>query len=191
MGTRNLTLVKNRRGAIKVAQYGQWDGYPEGQGAVILDFIRSKQNRDMLEEVLNRVSFFSDAAPKSVKDWVEQYNNKAPVWSNQEDRRTETDKYFFTKLISRDIGGEILENLVHIDLKALPVEFDNVIYLQDSSDFIDDDISCEWAYCVNYETEKLEVYKGGKRKVIEFDLESLPDEVSFCQQIENILKKEE
>lgn len=31
MGTRNLTAVY-LDGQYKVAQYGQWDGYPEGQG---------------------------------------------------------------------------------------------------------------------------------------------------------------
>lgn len=32
MGTRNLTAVYID-GEYKVAQYGQWDGYPEGPGA--------------------------------------------------------------------------------------------------------------------------------------------------------------
>ena len=40
MGTRNLTLVKDKEGKTKVAQYGQWDGYPEGQGSTILNFIK-------------------------------------------------------------------------------------------------------------------------------------------------------
>ena len=32
MGTRNLTKVIDSNGVTKVAQYGQWDGYPSGQG---------------------------------------------------------------------------------------------------------------------------------------------------------------
>jgi hypothetical protein len=39
MGTRNLTRVICD-GKTKVAQYGQWDGYPEGQGKTVLNFLR-------------------------------------------------------------------------------------------------------------------------------------------------------
>lgn len=41
MGTRNLTIVIDKQGALKVAQYGQWDGYPSGQGAVVLEFAKN------------------------------------------------------------------------------------------------------------------------------------------------------
>lgn len=37
MGTRNLTIVY-LDGEYKVAQYGQWDGYPSGQGVTCLKF---------------------------------------------------------------------------------------------------------------------------------------------------------
>ena len=38
MGTRNLTtVIKNSE--TKVAQYGQWDGYPGGQGLTALKFL--------------------------------------------------------------------------------------------------------------------------------------------------------
>lgn len=40
MGTRHLTVVvKNDK--YKVAQYGQWDGYPSGAGANVIEFIQS------------------------------------------------------------------------------------------------------------------------------------------------------
>ncbi len=38
-GTRNLTCVVVG-GEYKVAQYGQWDGYPSGQGLTALNFLR-------------------------------------------------------------------------------------------------------------------------------------------------------
>lgn len=41
MGTRNLTMVKYN-GEIKVAQYGQYDGYPSGQGLTALRLCRDK-----------------------------------------------------------------------------------------------------------------------------------------------------
>ena len=43
MGTRNLTAVY-LDGQYKVAQYGQWDGYPEGQGITALTFLRDKMD---------------------------------------------------------------------------------------------------------------------------------------------------
>src|SRR3546814_20563425 len=44
MGTRNLTCVVVD-GAYKVAQYGQWDGYPSGQGATARAFLREQLDR--------------------------------------------------------------------------------------------------------------------------------------------------
>jgi hypothetical protein len=40
MGTRHLVcaIVNNQ---FRLAQYGQWDGYPEGQGATVCDFIKN------------------------------------------------------------------------------------------------------------------------------------------------------
>lgn len=36
MGTRHLIAVYDRNGELRVAQYGQWDGYPTGQGFAVL-----------------------------------------------------------------------------------------------------------------------------------------------------------
>ena len=192
MGTRNLTLVKDKEGKTKVAQYGQWDGYPEGQGSTILNFIRSKENRDALAEVLKNVSFFNlEVAPQQVRDYIEGYDKRCASWSNEPDNRTEADRYWFDNLISRDVCGKILENLIAINIELVPHEFEKVIYLQDKSSFADDSLFCEWAYCVNYQTEKLEVYVNGKEKVIDFDFEHLPDEDDFCKQINEKLDKEE
>lgn len=74
MGTRNSTLVK-LDGEIKVAQYGQWDGYPTGQGQTIQDFLKTvdllkfkgqvKQLREMTDEEIKTV----EADP----NWTQNY----------------------------------------------------------------------------------------------------------------------
>lgn len=56
MGTRNLTMVIDRKGEIKVAQYGQWDGYPSGQGATILEFAKDKEKMSKLEKELEKMA---------------------------------------------------------------------------------------------------------------------------------------
>lgn len=54
MSTRNLTIVISD-GETKVAQYGQSDGYPEGQGETVLEFLQSndlKKFKEILKEVV-------------------------------------------------------------------------------------------------------------------------------------------
>jgi len=41
MGTRHRQAVISKRGSLKIQQYGQWDGYPSGQGIDILEYLRS------------------------------------------------------------------------------------------------------------------------------------------------------
>ena len=60
MGTRNLTMVIDRAGKLKVAQYGQWDGYPSGQGATILAFAKDKEKMAKLEKRLSSVRFYNN-----------------------------------------------------------------------------------------------------------------------------------
>jgi hypothetical protein len=55
MGTRNLTMVINNS-ETKVAQYGQHDGYPAGQGKTVLEFLQ-KCDLEKFKKVLEKVSF--------------------------------------------------------------------------------------------------------------------------------------
>ena len=50
MGTRNLVCVV-KGGEYKVAQYGQWDGYPTGQGETIVEFLLQRMDRAMFEQI--------------------------------------------------------------------------------------------------------------------------------------------
>ena len=63
MGTRNLTIVYCG-GKPVVAQYGQYDGYPSGQGATALAFARrldSSARRAVFRAKLERTRFVTDA----------------------------------------------------------------------------------------------------------------------------------
>ena len=52
MGTRNLTAVYYK-GEYKIAQYGQWDGYPDGQGVVALSFLRERMDLEKFKKALD------------------------------------------------------------------------------------------------------------------------------------------
>ena len=154
MGTRNLTMVINKENEIKIAQYGQWDGYPEGQGVTILNFIRNEENIKKLQSKLLNVRFLDRGGVD--KEFLEEYSKNAPEYSSDPDNRTEEQKRWFSKYISRDIAGEILECVANSE--------DEVIKLDDSTSFAADSLFCEWAYVVDFSKDVFEVYSGFNKK---------------------------
>lgn len=153
MGTRNLTLVIDRKGDLKVAQYGQWDGYPEGQGINVLAFAKDQEKMDKLEKVLEKVKFFNDC--HDIDEYIKNYDAKG-----EQGNRTDADKYWFNNLITRDLCSDILNSLITLDTTKLPKEHNGIIYLKNSEDFGRDSLMCEWAYCINLKNNKLECYHG-------------------------------
>ena len=150
MGTRNLTMVINKEGETKVAQYGQWDGYPSGQGTTILSFLQA-YDLDEFNEKLNVISFFN-------KKEEEELNND-PNWLT---------KYPW---LTRDLGGEILKTIFNnkfVKKTFDPVTFDyhystievDIKKLINQTTFAGDGLFCEWAYVVDLSKGTFEVYEG-------------------------------
>lgn len=52
MGTRNLTIVYYK-GQYRIVQYGQYDGYPSGQGTTVLEFLQDSENITKLRTALD------------------------------------------------------------------------------------------------------------------------------------------
>ena len=111
MGTRNLVAVFSD-GEYKIAQYGQWDGYPSGQGLTVLNFISDKNNIENLKKNLPKCRFFDKNNEKD-KKFIDDYEKNAPQWSNEPDLRTPEQKRWFQTYISRDLGGKILYNVAN------------------------------------------------------------------------------
>ena len=75
MGTRHLQTVINSKGETKLSQYGQWDGYPSGQGIDILKYLRGANIVKYQEEV-NKLREPTEAENKIIdadKKWYETY----------------------------------------------------------------------------------------------------------------------
>jgi hypothetical protein len=69
MGTRHLTVVYDTAGELKIAQYGQWDGYPSATGCEILDFLRDTNTVFMLKTYrLKECSFLTDKDFETMSD---------------------------------------------------------------------------------------------------------------------------
>ena len=141
MGTRNLTMVISRR-KIKVAQYGQWDGYPEGQGKTILEFLKRCNLNDFRERV-DKVSFVDKKV--IIKAWQECFQGKGNYL-----RLKKTENIFNSKYpeFSRDTGAKIL-NLIY-EGKAQKL-FNN-------RKFVFNNLFCEWLYLINLDKNLFEIY---------------------------------
>ena len=73
MGTRHFQKVISKEGEVILAQYGQWDGYPSGQGVDILDFLR-RADIDEYESKLKSIRTISDKEVDALDDdWGEKY----------------------------------------------------------------------------------------------------------------------
>lgn len=145
MGTRNLEVVV-LNGEIRVAQYCQWDGFPDSQGLIALSFLRDKMN---LENFKQKVAACSWITPKESKElWVSvgaDADKDMVTWEVSEKFK---EKYPW---LHRDCGAAIFE---------LIQESENGLKLQNNIEFAADSVFCEWAYVVDLDKGVFEVYQG-------------------------------
>jgi len=145
MGTRHLIVVK-KDNEIKVAQYGQWDGYPSGQGVSILKFLRNKKRIKKLSDKMKVVRFI-DATGKD-KKFIDGYNKRC----ENGDKRTPKEKKWFKTYITRDLGSDILYNIIESK--------DKEILLENNYEFGKESLFCEYAYLIDLDSKTFEVFNG-------------------------------
>lgn len=161
MGTRHLIEIKYKN-EIKVAQYGQWDGYIEGQGRDILDFLKMC-NLEKFKEKVEKCYFITrEQIRQYYVDAGDQPANKSGFVSTGVAAK-------FKKAhptLSRDVGAKIL---------TMIYESENGVELFDSQEFSKDTFFCEFLYEIDLDDNKLICYKSGKSdKFFEGSLNALP-----------------
>lgn len=75
MGTRHVQSVIAKNGELKIKQYGQWDGHPDGQGIKILEYLRGG-NLDKYQDELIKIPLINDEQIKTVEadnNWPQTY----------------------------------------------------------------------------------------------------------------------
>lgn len=181
MGTRNLTMVISQEGEKKVAQYGQWDGYPSGVGIGVLNFLKNTELFEKFKTKLSKVRFL-DAEGKD-KEFIESYDKNAPQWSSDPDNRTEEQKVWFSTYCSRDLAEEVLINIANSN--------DEEIILLDRENTAKGDGWVEYSYVIDLKENKLKVYGLLDQPMIkEFDLENLPEQDVFISELEEVEDEE-
>lgn len=142
MGTRHLTCVV-QDGEFKVAQYGQWDGYPEGQGKNICDFIQGA-DLDMFRE---RVKEVTELPEKEYEARWAECGADGTGWVNMEVSNRFKEKWPY---LSRDCGSDVLHYIMNGECKEVVL----------ATDFGNDSLFCEYAYVLDLDRDLLEFYGG-------------------------------
>ena len=165
MGTRGLTKVISN-GETVVAQYGQWDHYPEGQGLYILDFLRGKGNLDKLRNNLDKCYWITPEAHEAIVSEFTGSSSMGKGWMTLEEGNTFGEAY---PSLTRDTGGEILDVIA----KAT-----SPVPLHNQEDF-EEEGSCEGVYTVDFDNNEFESVYG--YATVWFSLNDLPTDEEYME----------
>lgn len=145
MGTRNLTKVV-MNGDVWVAQYGQWDGYPEGQGITAFNFVKNQENLWALEMGLQRVYYPTQDELEAMFKPFE--DGSMPGMMTFESGKAFGEMY---PSLTRDTCAGILQVIAE-SKDAMPLQLD--------TEFENDTLFCEGMYEVNLDTKVFISYFG-------------------------------
>lgn len=153
---------------IKVAQYGQWDHYPSGQGRTIFNFLINN-DIEKLKSGLERCKFIIEGSRKD-----KEINKLSPEkWHK---------KY---PQLSRDVGGGILEMVANS-------KEGEIFWLVDHGTFRDDDFFCEYTYIIDLDKEEFQIYEGGYSLLKSFKFNDLPGtDFEYLEQVKKSYKETE
>ncbi|KAM3513912.1 hypothetical protein MY11210_002449 [Beauveria gryllotalpidicola] len=175
MGTRHLIVVVFN-GRWYLAQYGQWDGYPEVVGMRLVRLLCSPGLVPDLRAGLPHTYVPADDAEMQ-RLWHDandacQILDHEPIFDRVtgEVRRSEFGQWLADPLarytpelldmlpsLHRDTSAAVLVLAARATAaRPLPVCLE--------PEFANDGFSCEWAYVVDLDAEVLEVYEGATRK---------------------------
>ena len=150
MGTRHLVCVV-LGGEYRVAQYGQWDGYPSGQGEKIVKFMTSGDFD--LATFKRKVSQCRALTAEEVETRWKKCGAKSEYVTTDVSEKMKK-RY---PALSRDTGADVLRVVYEAEK---PEVFLN-------PDFAGDSLFCEWAYVLDLDREVLEVYRGFNKRPLE------------------------
>lgn len=147
MGTRHLICVYHN-GSWVLIQYGQWDGYPPGQGNQILRFLHRADNP------IARLKAGLAHTYQPSEEELRQIDEDAAALRELYESRGENDRalqtlYELKPSLSRETGARILDLVADTATaeNPLPVEIEK-----------GDARTIEWFYVIDLGKEVLEVY---------------------------------
>lgn len=146
MGTRNLTAVMID-GEYKVAQYGKWDGYPSGQGATALDFLRN-MDRPAFTDAVRDCRWITKDEHKEM--WLSEtgidLDASGGLVSMEQSNRFAAKHPQLNRDMAADVLGYIQKNGPQV--------------LKNNIGFAGDSLFCEYAYVIDLDKNTFEIFKG-------------------------------
>ena len=95
---------------------------------------------ESFKTAIDKVSFLTKEESDEINERIDKMRELIPNYEWQKDYPH----------LSRDCGGDILNRIV----------FKGVTKIQNSLEFAADSIFCEWAYVIDLDTNKFEIYRG-------------------------------
>ena len=138
MGTRNLIAVY-MDGEYKIAQYSQWDGYPEGQGSTCLYFLREEMIEHKFRERLRKLRMIQNEKQMAAIKSLYPKGTSFPEFD-------------------RDTGADILK-IVQSGETTSGCVANNIGFAAGTSVF-----GCEWAWVIDLDRRTFEAYIGYNKK---------------------------
>jgi hypothetical protein len=166
MGTRHVIQVIDNEGELRVAQYGQWDGYPSGAGVRTLFY--ATYHLKEIEQGLGRVRWATDEETDAIYD---QFPN-----ANFLGTEDSTNLTLLHPNLVRDTGADILM-VVAYSIGEVP--------LVNNSDFIGED-SCEGVYTLNLQDRTYTSTYHDVTFVIKLD--ELPEHTAYLEVYEQAVE---
>lgn len=133
MGTRHLICVV-KGGDYRIAQYGQYDGHPDGRGKDVAEFVARTDMAVFSKRVSARIPRLNEQKIRALfnklgeGDFVKQYPQ-----------------------LTRSCSAEILDLIVNQKATALS---------EGDLGFAADSLFCEWVWLIDLDKKQLECFKG-------------------------------
>lgn len=178
LGTRHLIRIIDSTGTVRVAQYGQWDGYPDGQGVDLLKYMHQlgfddAESRSNFDALLQNLTFVDEQVDKEIDELLPKLGQSLSDTFPGMSRDTSAD---IMLIIAGQWSGSMHEKAR--DDKGR-------IRLMNMDKFGSDTVMCEWVYEIDFSNDQFRVRRDDKTPVLAtFGLGNLPDRASFLKMTE-------
>lgn len=176
MGTRHLIVIVYN-GRWVVAQYGQFDGYPEGAGKRIIHYLATEGFIQKLRDGLEHVYAVSGAEHEKL---VQESQAECPRLSHfpkldengtllrsPYDQFTEDPVNNYSLDLLRMHPSLCVRTSTAILVLIANATAENRVPVFLEPEFANDTLFCEWSYVIDLDSDSLEIFSNSERKTPE------------------------